>query len=71
MNVAQLRACLEHLPDDLAVYIAGRGEVQQVRRHRNDPWVICGVHLDAGDELRLAGPFKDRKTLEVRLEALA
>jgi hypothetical protein len=69
MNVATLRTILEHLPGDLTVHVAGRGEVQEVRRNANERWLTPGVFLDTGERLRLKGRFVDRRTLDVRLEA--
>lgn len=68
MNVATLRAILEHLPDDLPVHIAGHGELVSVRRTA-PPWVANGVHLDVRGPL-LRGHFVDRRTLNVRLQRL-
>lgn len=73
MNVAQLRIVLEHLPDDLTVFTPA-GEVCEVRRNTNDPWRRPGVWLDIarrGEPVWLQGRFHDRRTLEVRLEALS
>lgn len=71
MTVIQLRTILEHLPDDLTVYVAGRGELAEVRRPEGQRWVTPGVYLDTGEVLRLSGRFRDRRTLDVRLEGLA
>lgn len=68
MTVAMLRAILEHLPDDLTVHVAGRGELTSVRRQRG-AWVGAGVYLDVRGPL-LRGVFIDIRTLKVRLHAL-
>lgn len=70
MDVRTLRTVLEHLPDDLPVFIAGRGEIRQVRRPEAQRWVTPGVYLDDRGEGMLRGRFIDMRTLRVRLEAL-
>ena len=73
MTVAELRVVLEHLPDDLPVWIHGHGIVNEVRRPYGHPGQTVGVHLDVRDhdELVLKGLFIDRRTLNVRLEGIA
>lgn len=73
MTVAQLRVVLEHLPDDLPVWIHGHGVVNEVRRAAGHPGQTVGVHLDVQphDALVVKGVFIDRKTLDVRLQGLA
>lgn len=70
MVVAELRMILEHLPDDLPVYVEA-GELCEVRRNNDaNRWLRRGVWLDVarrGEPLYLAGRFKDRRTLDVRL----
>lgn len=69
MTAAELRVILEHVPDDLPVFIAGRGEVVSCRRPV-ERYTTPGVYLDVRGP-RLRGLFRDRRTLNVRLEGLA
>lgn len=68
MNVAQLRCVLEHLPDELPVHIAGHGECVSARRPVA-PWITAALYLDTRGPL-LHGTYRDKRTLNVRLEAL-
>lgn len=71
MTVAELRTILEHLPDGLEVHIAGHGEITSVRvPYPRDLWTHRAVYVDVRGQ-RLKGVFTDRRTLDVRLEALA
>ena len=69
MTTAELRIILEHLPDDLPVHIAGRGELVSARR-TSPPWSTNGLHLDVRGPM-LRGVYRDRRTLDVRLESIA
>lgn len=72
MTVAELRIILDHLPDDLPLYLPA-GELCEVRR-ANEQWQQPGVWLDVarrGEAVFLKGRFRDRRTLDVRLEGLA
>lgn len=77
MTVAQLLAILEHLPPDLPVSLPNGAECWEVRSVAQAPWTRRQVVLDehrVGRErvarVGLVGRFVDRRTLNVRLEAL-
>lgn len=65
-----LRAILEHLPDELVVHVAGRGEVVSARRTDHVAGMGDGLHLDVRGPM-LRGTYRDARTLRVRLEAMA
>jgi hypothetical protein len=69
MNVAALRVILDHLPDDLPVKIAGRGDLVSVRRHFDQIRSVDELNLDLRGPV-FKGRCRDLRTLRVRLEAL-
>lgn len=73
MRVEELAVILEHLPPDLPIHIAGKGELMEVPRYNpsHNPWVGNAVFVDVGEALRVKGRVRDRRTLDVRLEGLA
>lgn len=75
MNVAELRTILEHVPDDLPVKLPRGVECWEVRLVRAAPWITAQLVLDEHmvggirfDKIGLRGRFRDRRTLDVRLD---